>query len=165
MFVGLIPVAFGILVIAAGAFDFVRQRIPNWIVLALAALFLLQAVRHLHEVFWIGQLGVGLACLLVGMLLYALGQLGAGDAKLLAAVSLWAGLAAVLPWLFLIAIAGLLVVALLVAARRVIAWRKWNAEGKLPRSLVAGQGVPFGVAIAIGTLFAMQLFPPWLWRP
>lgn len=164
MMFGLVPIAFGLLVVAAGVYDFIQQRIPNWIVLALTALFFALAVLHLHEVSWLGQLGTALACLLVGMLLYALGQLGAGDAKLLAAVALWAGLSSVLPWLFLTAIAGLLVVALLIAARRLISWRKWYPEGRLPKSLVAGQGVPFGVAIAIGTLFAMQLFPPWLWR-
>lgn len=164
MVIGLVPIVFGLLVIAAGVTDFIQQRIPNWIVLALAALFLVQAVRHLHDVWWLGQLGAAITCLLVGMLLYALGQLGAGDAKLLAAVALWAGFSSVLPWLFLIAIAGLLVVALLVAARRLIPWRKWDPDGRLPKSLVAGQGVPFGVAIAIGTLFAMQLFPSWLWQ-
>ncbi len=121
-------------------------------------------MRHLHEVSWVGQFGVGFACLTLGMALYAFGQLGAGDAKLLAAVALWAGASAVLPWLFLTAIAGLLLVALLVATRRVIAWQNWNAKRELPKSLIAGQGVPFGVAIAIGTLFAMQLFPPWLWH-
>src|SRR5260221_455938 len=160
----LISFVFAALLLAAGVTDFLRQRIPNWIVLAIVALFLIQTARHLHEISWLNQLGAGSICLVVGMVLFSLGHVGAGDAKLLASVALWAGLSSLMPLLFLTSLAGLLLVAILLGARRVVAWRNWNAKGGLPKSLVSGEGIPFGVAIATGTLIAIQLFPSWLWR-
>src|SRR5258708_11325125 len=160
----LISFVFAALLLAAGVTDFLQQRIPNWIVLAIAALFLLQAARHLHEISWLNQLGASGVCLVVGMVLFSLGHVGAGDATLLASVALWAGLSSLMPLLFLTSLAGLLLVAILLGARRVVAWRDWNTRGRLPKSLVSGEGIPFGVAIATGTLIVMQLFPPWLWQ-
>lgn len=159
----LVSIVFGLLLVIAAVTDFRDYRVPNWLVIALAALFALQALRHLHEVSWLNQLGAGGICLAIGMLLFALRQMGAGDAKLLAAVAFWAGLRALLPWLFLTSVAGLVVVAILVGARLLLRWLHFEAD-RLPKPIRPGQGVPFAIAIAIGTLISMQLFPGWLWR-
>jgi prepilin peptidase CpaA len=164
MIVSPILIAFGILLVAGAAIDFFQQRIPNWIVLALVALFVVQAARHLHDISWINQLGAAVLLLLAGLGFFALGQLGAGDAKLMAAVALWTGLSAILPSLFLISIAGLVLAGVLVAARRMLPWAKWDPEGKRPKVLAKGGGVPFGVAIASGALVSLTYFPAWLWR-
>ena|ERR1051325_1646911 len=158
-----VSIIFALLLLTAAVTDFLDQRIPNWLVIAVVALFAIQAVRHLHEISWVNQLGAGAACLVVGVVLFALRQMGAGDAKLISAVALWCGLPGLLPLLFLTGVAGLLVVLILVGTRRVLRWRGIGMES-LPVSLREGQGVPFGVAIAIGTLLTMQLFPHWVWQ-
>ena len=160
--VTLISIAFGLLLVTAAVWDFLDLRIPNWLVFAVTALFAVQAFRHLHEIAWLNQLGAGAICLAVGMVLFALRQLGAGDAKLFAAVALWCGLRSLLPLLLLVSVAGLIVLAVLLVVRRVLAWRGFEID-RLPKSLRAAEGVPFGVAIAAGTLITMQLFPKWLW--
>ena len=162
MFGWLIPTAFGGLLVAAAVMDFLQHRIANWIVAAIVALFVVQAARHFDEVSWINQLGAGAALLVAGLVLFSLGHLGAGDAKLLAAVALWAGLPALLTLLFVTSVAGLVVLGVLVAARRLVAWRGW--QDKVPKSLIQGEGVPFGIAIAIGAIVTMPLFPEWLWK-
>jgi len=159
----LISIVLALLLLAAAIWDFFEQRIPNWLVIAVVALFAVQAFRHLHEISWINQLAAGAACLAVGMALFALRQMGAGDAKLLAAVAFWCGLRSLLPLLFFVSVAGLIVVAILLVVRRVLGWRSFDMD-RLPKSVRSGQGVPFGVAIAIGTLVTMQLFPSWLWH-
>ncbi len=160
----LISSAFALLLSAAAVTDFLRQRIPNLLVLALVVLFALQAVRHTQEISWLNQLGAGAICLFLGFVLFTLNQIGAGDAKLLAAVALWPGLFALVPTLFLISLAGVAFAAVLVGVRRLIVWRNWDSEARLPKSLHPGGGIPYGVAIAIGALLSVRFFPAWLWN-
>ena len=160
--VTLISAVFAALVLIAAVVDFMRQRIPNWLSLAVALLFVVPVALHFREVSWFNQLGAAVACLAVGMGLFALKQMGAGDVKLLAAIALWAGLFRLMPLVFFISLAGLLLAGLLVGLRRILAWRGYAADA-LPISLRPGAGVPFGVAIALGTLVTMQVFPSWVW--
>ena len=162
MNLGVIPVLFGLLVIAAGVTDFFTQRIPNWLVLVLAGSFVVQALLHLREVDWVSHLVAAGLCLGVGMLLFSLGQLGAGDAKLVASVALWSGLYSLIRLMFFTSLAGLLLLLILLGARRAVS-AHGIAGDRLPKSLLAGQGVPFGVAIAVGTLATMAGYPSWLW--
>ena len=157
------PIVFGLLLTTAAATDLLSYRIPNWIVLAIAALVFLQALRHIPEVGWLNQLGAGALCLAVGMLLFGLGQLGAGDAKYLGSVALWSGFSSLLPLLFFTSLAGLALLAILVGARRFVKWRGWTGT-QLPKALIVGQGVPFGIAITLGALATMPSFPRWLWQ-
>jgi prepilin peptidase CpaA len=153
-----------ILLVVAAVTDFLHQRIPNWVVLAVVALFAIQAARHLHEVSWLDHVGGAAICLIAGLVLYSLNQLGAGDAKLLAALALLSGLLALVPVFFLISVVGIVFAGLLVGARRLIRWQNWDPEARLPKSLREGGGIPYGVAIAIGTILGIQFFPPWLWN-
>ena len=158
-----IVLAFAYLLLAAAAVDFARQRIPNWIVLAVVALFLVQAARHAGEVAWVNQVGASAALLLAGLGLFSLGELGAGDAKMIAGVSLWAGFLAILKTLLLIGVAGLLFAGLLLLARRMLPWPSWDPHDRRPKALIEGGGVPYGVAIAAGALISLGYFPTWLW--
>src|SRR5215469_10369331 len=146
-----VPIVFGLFLVAAAVTDFLYFRIPNWLVIAVAALFCAQALRHIPEVSWINQLGAGALCLAAGMGLFALGQLGAGDAKYLGSVALWSGFGSLLPLLFVTSVAGLILLAVLVGARRLVSWRGLHGD-RMPKALMAGQGVPFGIAISVGTL-------------
>jgi prepilin peptidase CpaA len=158
----IVYLTFTLLLAAAAVSDFVSQRIPNWIVLALLALFLIQAGRHLPAVYWLGQLGAGGLLLVIGIVLYTLGQLGAGDAKLIAALGVWAGFSALLPTLMIISLAGLVVAGVLVAAR-LLPWRRLDPGERRPKALTKGGGIPFGIAIAAGSLLSASYFAPWLW--
>lgn len=148
--------------VAAAARDVASFTIPNWMSLALIAGFILAvAVAGLP----LGLLGwhaaVGVAVLTAGMVLFALNWFGGGDAKLLAATALWMGPAAVLPFLFWMALAGGALALALLAFRR---WPLCAAISGVPwilrlHSSVAG--VPYGLAIAIGGVAAFpsaQLF-------
>ncbi len=151
-----------LLAIAAGT-DFFRYRIPNWIVLALVAVFLVQAVRHIHEVSWLNQGAAGALCLLAGLAFYTLNQLGAGDAKLLAVLALWSGLQALVPVLLLISVVGVVFAGLLLVVRWVMRRRNLDTAA-WPKSLRSGEGIPYGVAIALGSVLGARFFPVWLWN-
>ncbi len=72
--------------VAAGGYDFVRRRIPNWITLpGLLAGLVLNAVRDQWSGLEFALLGTGVA-LAVYIPLYLLRAMGAGDVKLMAAI-------------------------------------------------------------------------------
>lgn len=98
-----------------------------------------------------GHLMTGGAVLLGGVLLFAAGAFGGGDAKMLAAVSLWAGPEWIgLLLLFTALYGGILCVVLLIA--RVVAARSPSVPPMLAPLLTGEARVPYGVAIAAGTL-------------
>src|SRR3546814_10525700 len=75
------------------------MTIPNWLTLALVAVFFVAAVVSSMPLTDIAQhMVVGAACLFVGMVFFARGWIGGGDAKLMAAVALWVGWAQALPY-------------------------------------------------------------------
>jgi prepilin peptidase CpaA len=128
----------------AALWDILTRSIPNVLVAAIAAaalaLLLLGAPHTL--------LSHGIAALAVlggGALLFALRLWGAGDAKLLAASTVLVG-AQGLPVLILVtALAGGLMAAAWMAARRLPGRRRASARG-----------LPYGVAIACGALVAFM---------
>jgi prepilin peptidase CpaA len=83
--------------------------------------------------------------------LFAFDVLGGGDVKLLSAIALWAGWSLMLPLLFITSVAGAVLAIILLAVRR---FAPRNVpQGRWYRRLVArGEGVPYGIAIAIAGL-------------
>ena len=80
-------------------YDFRQRRVPNWLVLAGAAVALAALALEMQPfgIGWTTALtgaAVGFGCLL---LLYAVGFMGAGDVKFAGALGLWVGLPALLP--------------------------------------------------------------------
>ena len=158
MFVEFIEVAllccFPVLVITAGLFDITSFTIPNWISLALIALFLPTALAG--HVGWpaIGLAAlVGVAALALAVFMFAMNWIGGGDAKLLAAASLWIGWPQALEFMVITGLAGGILAVTLLAMR----------SGWVRRYAVAGPGwvgrlatpdgpAPYGVAIAVGAL-------------
>src|SRR5690349_11882575 len=98
---------FPVLVIAAALKDLTSFTIPNWIPLLLIGAFPIAAVglglgwpaAGLH-------LAIGVAALVAGMAMFAARWIGGGDAKLFAAAALWLGWPAALSYLFMTALAG-----------------------------------------------------------
>ncbi|WP_256222751.1 prepilin peptidase [Variovorax sp. PDC80] len=99
---------FWLLLIAT--YDFRQRRVPNWLVLAGAAMALAALAWGTgpRGNDWAGALlgaGVGFGALL---LFYALGLMGAGDVKFAGALGLWVGAWALLPiWVIGSLLAGL----------------------------------------------------------
>lgn len=140
-----IAIAFTGVVIWAGWSDIRRRKIPNAAVGTLLVLFLAWAALHTVSDLT-SSLLAGLTGLAVTAALWMFGVIGAGDSKMFFAVSLFAGLAA-LPFLAVAtAIAGGLIVLAGLVARPRRAMVLFSMRGKGDW----GEGVPYGVAIAIG---------------
>jgi prepilin peptidase CpaA len=159
-----------LLVAVLAAWSDVRtRRIPNLLTLPAAGLGLvLHLVLHGREGLFssLGGLGVGMLVLLPA---YLGRMLGAGDVKLMAALGAWLGWPATVTAVLCSALAGGLL-ALWAALRRGVAARALKGAAGLGASLVgsalgaplaapASTGVrtPYGLAIAVGTAFAVWL--------
>jgi len=156
------------LLLWAAASDLARYRVPNAAVVALVVLFAGSFLLLGASSQWGQHLIAALLALGLGGGFYALGQMGAGDVKLIAAVSLWAGLAGLLPLLVLVAVSGLGLMLVILALRQMpmIAarlGRTISVEG-LPRVMRRGEGIPYAVAIAAGAAAALPWYGPWLWH-
>ena len=154
---------FPLLMIIAGSGDALSMRIPNWLTLLIALLFLPMAV--MTGMPW-GMIGahalVGSAMFAVGFVLFSLGLFGGGDAKLLAAAGLWLGWPDLVPFLVMTAFAGgaLAVCVGLWSAINVASEIK---DGSIFRHLGSIRpNVPYGYAFAIGAILA---FPQSWWMP
>ena len=148
---------FAALLLWAAYCDVQSLTIPNRISVAVALLFPAFGLTGTHEIEWLPSLAVGGSVLFAGFLLFAFKLIGGGDAKLLAAVSLWAGPALVLPFLFVTAVAGGGMAALLYVRHRIA------ASAGLPFLAPASpdfakQPMPYAVAIAAGGLYVAFTF-------
>lgn len=147
---GLALVIFPAAMLAAGFFDARTRMIPNRLVLAFAASFLV--VGPLAGLGWaeIALHGlVALGALAFGFGLYAAGWLGGGDGKLIAATVLWLGPAATPAYLIYAALAGGALAVAMVTLR--LAPRPSIGRAKEPNR---GPSLPYGVALAAGGLLA-----------
>ena len=152
----LVPGAFAFLVVYAILADLSALRVPNWIPLALAALFIAYAAPMQNPHGFAVHTLVGGVVLAATFALFALGVMGGGDAKLISALALWMGPAHLGPFLLLLALlGGLTALALLglrqlllldqpLESRPALAWpAEWARAGKLPYAL------PIGIAALI----------------
>lgn len=152
---------FPALMILAGAGDALSMRIPNWLTLLIAVLFLPMAIATGMAWSDIGaHLLVGVAMFLVGFAIFALRLFGGGDAKLLAAAALWLGWPDLMPFLVMTAFAGGLL-ALGVGVWALMSQSSEIRDGSLfKRFGKIKPNVPYGYAFAIGAILA---FPESWW--
>jgi prepilin peptidase CpaA len=141
----------GAVLIAAAISDVISLCIPNYLSLALVALFAVYALAAmpLADVLW--HVLAGGVVLGIGMVVFAFGLFGGGDIKLLAAVALLLGWSLLLPLLFVIAMVGGILAIVIMTLR---------ARGIMPLLVAMGlRGaifererayVPYAVAIAAG---------------
>lgn len=156
----LIPAVFALaypLALATAAISDVRtMTISNRLTLALAAAFVPVALLlQLPLAGWGLHLGLGLAGLVIGILLFALRLMGGGDAKLIAAASLWLGFQGFVAFLTYTALAGGALTLGLLLARKAFAPYAAGLPAPLSRHLEAKGDIPYGVAICAGGLLAM----------
>jgi prepilin peptidase CpaA len=152
--------------ITSAVVDLRTYRIPNILVAILLLAFLIVGLVHGSDVNWIGHVGAALLTFALGVGVYALGQMGAGDVKLLAAIALWAGTGGLVPLLIAVSLCGFVGMLLIIAMRIVVPrFQTSGTEGQgLPRVLVKGEGIPYGIGIGPGALIASFAFPSWLWH-
>lgn len=143
-----------LLLVAAAAEDAVRLRISNVTVLLVIGGAIAAAIVAGPEFRLWQNLAVFAGVLAAGTPLFAAGKLGGGDVKLFAAAGLWFDLLGAAGLLLAVALSGG-VLALLILLARMPNW----SEGARRRVVVLrpGGGIPYGVAIAAGTLITMAL--------
>jgi len=97
-----------VLLLYVSCVDLASVRIPNLAAAAIAACFIPFAVAVQMPFYaFLLHVGVGLAVLAVGFVLFSIGlRFGAGDAKLFAALSLWCGLDKLLPFFVVMCFVG-----------------------------------------------------------
>lgn len=149
---------------AAGFYDLWKFRIPNILVASLAILFLVAALKSYDTVPWLHHLGAGALMFALGIAVYSFGFLGGGDVKLLGATSLWMGFEFLPQYVFFVAIAGGVLALALIPVRRIVEGLVVRFAPRpelvtLPRVLIPGESVPYGVAISAGALPVMFSMP------
>ncbi len=142
--------------------DGTRWRVPNLLLAASAALALALSVFSSSGVGVTDGLLGGLTGLALFLPHYLMRGMAAGDVKLLAVVGMYSG-----PWMVLeIALATMLVGGVWAVVLLFLRKRANSAQAPQPRLQVAGlprraetlpryQAIPYGVAMAIGTLIVM----------
>jgi prepilin peptidase CpaA len=156
-----VVLAFPALLLTAAASDAASFRIPNWISLALVAAFPLAAFAGGLSWTDVGLcVAVGAAALAVGVVMWMLKWVGGGDAKVFAAAALWMGWPAVGLFAVGTMIAGGVVAVLLFGYRSdplrplVMLGPPWMVRLAEPKA-----GVPYGIAISLGGIFAFVQSP------
>lgn len=146
---------FGPLAVAA-AMDLWDLRIPNPVSATLALLFPVAAALTGTPVDWIVHVGLAAGILALGFALFARGVLGGGDVKLLAALTLWYGVDRLLPMLVVMALCGALFGCIILSVRAVRRRVCVPSFGVLDH-ICEWQGVPYGVAIALGAMLVKPM--------
>lgn len=150
--------AFAGLLLYAAASDASRLIIPNWVSIALAAIYPVAALLNGAPAMGVGvHVLFGLAVLAIGFFLFAANVIGGGDAKLLAAVAVWTGSEAFLVFIVWTVVAGGVMALALLAARQVL--RAETSPPLVAHLLKKQNGIPYGIAIMIGGLIAAPAIP------
>jgi prepilin peptidase CpaA len=149
----LVLTVFPAAMIAAALCDLTSMTLPNRLAVGLtAAFFIIAPLAGVPALAMLWHMLVGLAALAVGMALFAPGWIGGGDAKFGAAVALWVGPSAILPYFIVAALAGGALTLLILMFRRLPLPAPIAAQGWIARLHDHREGVPYGIALALGGL-------------
>ncbi len=156
----LIPCLFALIypacLVWAAVSDFSTMTIPNRLTLALAVSFApVAAMLQFSPAQWGIHLGLGLAGLVLGMVLFSLRFMGGGDAKLIAAAALWLGPQGFMALLIYTALAGGALTLGLLFARKTFHPYAAGLPGVIGRHLEPKGDIPYGIAICAGGLLAI----------
>jgi prepilin peptidase CpaA len=152
----LVLIALPLLLTAAAGWDIASFTIPNFLSVALLAVFAVFAVAAGLPPAAVGwHLVAGLIGLCIGFTLFALGYVGGGDAKLFAAVVLWLGMKDLLPYAVVASLLGGVLAFGLMLLRRLPLPVLLLRQTWLVKLHDAQSGVPYGVALAAGAFFLL----------
>lgn len=156
----LLLLVFPALMAYAAASDLLTMRIANKVSIALGvAFFIVGLIAGMPFQVMLAHVGLGVAVLVAGMVLFGLHLVGGGDAKLLAAAALWIGPAEFLPFFVMVTFCGAALAFLLLVYRRLPAGAL-PLPGWAARLHRQGEGMPYGIAIAAG---ALLVYPATVW--
>jgi prepilin peptidase CpaA len=151
---------FVLLMLTAAVSDLRFLKLPNWLVVAVALLFVVAAVATgmpLKLALWHGLAGT--LVLTGGFALFSAGVIGGGDAKLVAAVALWMGWTKLAVFLLYTALAGgVLAIAMLLweFVRMHVELTARNPDSSLIKRVASLKpDLPYGVAIAVGACLTL----------
>ena len=154
---------FVLLLVIAAICDLWKFVIPNLLCLAVLGLFIVTALLSPIEVNWWSHIGATVAVLVVGFGLFAKNWMGAGDVKLMTAIAIWMGFSDLPYFLVAMAIAGGVFSLVLLLLRRIFLSLRVKEllprKLTVPRVLLVGEAVPYGVAIAAGAIFTGAHLP------
>lgn len=158
MIQALVLPAVSLILIAAAVEDMARLRISNIFPVLVVGLYIVwAAVTGWENDIWRNGT-VFLTMFAVGCGLFAMGWMGGGDVKLMAATALWFDWAGALSWLVYVTAGGGVLALVIIAGRRLVP-RTVRANSSL--AIFAPKGpVPYGVAIALGTIMALYMVGP-----
>lgn len=145
--VNILALLYSVLLTAAAVQDVLSLRIAN---LFSVAIFLIAAVALVVNAgpdWWQHLLSFAII-LGLGILLFSLQWMGGGDAKLMAAAALAFNLLGLIRFLPLVLLAGGVIALLAILLRMVLPRRRTTSR----------QGIPYGVAIAVGAVASLVLF-------
>ncbi|MCA8899651.1 MAG: prepilin peptidase [Hyphomonas sp.] len=153
MILTLIGCIFLALCVYAAMHDVHCLKIPNWLNLTLALLFVPAAALSGLPAEMIGDhVLTGLAAFVIAFGCFAFGIFGGGDAKMIPAVMLWIGSTAWFPFLMSMALVGGLLAVIILMVRKTVPAAVLPGAVRAPFEDKAG--VPYGVAIAAGVFIA-----------
>jgi prepilin peptidase CpaA len=151
----IILIVFILLMLTAAVSDLRSYRLPNWLVAAVASLFIVAVAATgmpLSLALWHALAGT--LVLFAGFGLFTAGIVGGGDAKLLAAVALWMGWTKLATFIVFTALAGgaLAIVILIWEFFRLhVELTAGNPHSSLIKRITSLKpDLPYGVAIAAG---------------
>ena len=150
--------AVGLFLIAA-VNDLRERRIPNWISVALLALYVALAVADPDKMLIWQSLLTGLAVFAVLFALFRFGYMGGGDVKLWTVAAVLMGPHYVLPMLVLTSLTGLAIALPYYLSRLVMRVRLMTMWAWIPAWSIKHEKLPYGVAIAFGgsVCFALRM--------
>ncbi len=133
--------------------DLLRLRIPNPVVLGIAALYPLHVLSAPAPVDWLGGLMVAGVVLAAGFALFALRVIGGGDAKLLGVVAMWAGPPLIVFLMLSTAVfGGLLAIFASTPLRMLFPYVAATTRADVDVRQLVKMQIPYGVAVAAGGL-------------
>jgi prepilin peptidase CpaA len=161
LFHSLVWAVFPALVILGALYDATSFTIPNWVSLAMAGLYAPAALLMGVPLPVIGLCYLlGFIVLLATMGMFAMNWIGGGDAKLLAAAVIWFGLPHVIDFVLATTLAGGALAVLLTTMRSSpLAVQAGKSRAWVSQLLAHNGPAPYGVAIAVGGLFAFPSAP------
>jgi prepilin peptidase CpaA len=150
-----VAIGFGCCLFAVAAFDVKTYTIPNSISVALLWLFVVSVPLAGADISLLAHFYSFGAVLAVGLLAFRFGILGGGDVKSWAAVAIWYDIGALPYQIVWVTVFGSVIGILALCLR----WFTVNqyvrdacaGGGPVPRLMRAGEPIPYGIAIALGS--------------